>query len=123
MMDSPIEADYWAARRQAGLIELAAWGAIEVRGADRAGFLHRLLTNAIAGLAEGSGCEAALTSAAAKLVAHMLVLAEREAHWLLMERVCLSNALNTLAHYVITEDVQLRNRSDDIRLLSLQGPA
>ena len=63
---------YWALRRNAGLVALSAWSAIEVRGADRAAFLHRLLTNALNALSPGTGCEAGLTTASAKIIAMLL---------------------------------------------------
>ena len=51
--------DYRAIREGAALGAAAARGQIAVAGADRAGYLHGLLTNDIAALTPGSGCYAA----------------------------------------------------------------
>ena len=77
------EAEYQTLRAATGLLDVSTRALIELRGADRADFLQRLLTNNIARLAPGSGCRAALLEASAKLIADLLVLAEADAHWLL----------------------------------------
>ena len=114
--------EYQAVRHHAGLIECAAWGAVEVRGADRVTFLHNLLTQDIKTLGTGACREAALVTPAAKLLADLVVLAGADAHWLLLPRSRIETVLKTLEHYLITEDVALQDRSADHRILALQGP-
>lgn len=116
------EQEYWALRQGAGLVELSVWSAVEVRGADRAAFLHRLLTNALSTLSPSAGCEAGLTTAAAKIIAMLLVLADTDAHWLLLNRARLEAALKTLDRYIITDDVQLVDHAADLSVFALLGP-
>ncbi|MCY2965694.1 MAG: hypothetical protein NT069_19030 [Planctomycetota bacterium] len=49
---------------------------IELRGADRAKFLHNFCTNDIKGLSTGNGCEAFITSIQGKILGHVFVYAE-----------------------------------------------
>src|SRR3989338_7848865 len=79
------EAEYRALRTGVGLIDYSTQGLIQVQGADRAAFLHNLLTNDIKRLAPGSGCRAALLNANGKLISELLVLADEQAHWLMCE--------------------------------------
>ncbi|MBI3330580.1 MAG: hypothetical protein HYZ96_00545, partial [Candidatus Omnitrophica bacterium] len=113
---------YRAVRERAGLIDGSIWGAVEVRGADRAGFLHNLLTQDIASLAPGTAIEAALVTPAAKLLADLLVLAEPQAHWLIAPRGRVETVVQTLDRYLITEDVTLADRRGSHAVLALQGP-
>jgi len=117
-----IEEEYRAVRTHAGLIDWSTQSLLEVRGADRAFFLHNLLTQHITQLAPGSGAHAALVTPNAKLLAELLVLADEQAHWLLTDRSRVETVLKTLERYVITEDVSLHDRSADVALLALQGP-
>lgn len=122
MMEALSLEAYRAVRERAGLIEGPIWGAVEVRGADRAGFLHNLLTQDIKSLAPGTAIEAALVTPAAKLLADLVVLAEPEAHWLIAPRGRIDMVVQTLDHYLITEDVTLADRRGSHAVLALQGP-
>ena len=117
----PIE-EYWAVRRQTGLLDLSWLGVLEVRGTDRISFLHNLLTNDIKALAPGSGCQACLLTVQARLVAAMLVLAEAEAHWLIVDRRCAEAVCATLGRFIITEDVTVTDRTPHYSVVALQGP-
>ncbi len=66
-------AEYNAARSAVVLVDQSPRGKIEVSGADSARFLHNLTTNDILHLSPGSGCEAFLTTAKAKVIAYLLI--------------------------------------------------
>ena len=116
------EQAYRAVQERCGIIDWPAWGVIHVGGVDRAGFLHNLLSNDIAALQPGGGCEAALLTASGKLVASLIVLADSDALWLLVDRARLTTVVSTLERYRITEDVALTDVSADWTVLALQGP-
>lgn len=116
------EQAYRAVQERCGLIDWPAWGLIRVGGVDRAGFLHNLLSNDITALQPGGGCEAALLTASGKLLAHLIVLADSDALWLLADRARLATVVSTLERYRITEDVALTDVSADWTVLALQGP-
>ncbi|MBI3320187.1 MAG: aminomethyl transferase family protein [Candidatus Omnitrophica bacterium] len=117
-----LDSEYRAVRHHAGLIDWSVWGLIEVRGVDRVSFLQNLLTNDIKKLQPGAGCQAALLTSTAKLVADLLVLADHEAHWLVVQRSHAAELLKTLDRYLITEQVTLHDQTQTHALLSVQGP-
>ncbi len=112
--------EYRAVRERAGIIDWVTCGAIEVRGVDRVAFLHNLLTQDIKRLAPG---RAALVTPTAKVLADLLVVAESDAHWLLTDRSRVETVRATLDRYVISEVVELIDRSNELTTLAIQGPA
>src|SRR3990167_3038898 len=114
--------DYETLTQSAGLVDLPEWGVVEISGHDRIAFLHNLLSNDIQTLAPGQSCRAALLAPNAKLIAELVVLAERERHWLLTPRACLPALLSNLERYRISEQVALADQSSDWTLLAAQGP-
>ncbi len=80
---------------------------IEMRGADRASFLHNLCTNDIKRLQPGTGCEAFITDVRGKTIGHVNVFCHADR--LTMETVA-EQAGVLIPHfdkYLITEDVEL----------------
>jgi tRNA-modifying protein YgfZ len=104
------------------LADLGPRTIVELRGDDRAKFLHNLCTNNITGLAVGQGCEAFLLNAQGKTLAHVLVFASDDA--LRLETVAgqaefLSKHLD---RYLIRERVEIVDRTGELRQLLLAGP-
>lgn len=116
------EAEYEALRTACGLIDYSTQALIEVTGADRASFLHNLLTNDIKRLTAGTGCHAALLEANAKLIADVLVLADVDALWLLCDANRAKMVTQTLERYLFSEQVTLTNHERRFATLALQGP-
>lgn len=110
-----------AAIHGAVVIDLPGRTQLELTGQDRASFLHNFCTNHIKGLAVGQGCEAFITSIKGRILGHVLVFAGPER--LLVETVPGQGAA-LLAHldkYIITEDVQLADKSGEWGQLYLSG--
>jgi folate-binding protein YgfZ len=86
-------------------------------------FLHNLCTNDIKNLGPGFGCEAFLTTAKARVVAQFFVsrLADE-----LLRLDTVAGAGETLCkhldHYLISEQVEIADRSDELGQLLLCGP-
>ena len=94
---------------------------IEFRGSDRTTFLHNLCTNDIEKLQIGQGCEAFITNVQGKTIGHVVIAVEEDSIWL---STVPGQADMLLAHfdrYLITEDVQLSDRSDDWQMLVIGG--
>src|SRR5881396_3468495 len=75
-------AEYEAAQSSAAILDLSALNKIEVRGHDRAKFLHNLCTNDVKGLAPGRGCEAFFTTVQGKIMAYVRVFAGDDSIWI-----------------------------------------
>ena len=115
-------AEYETLRTATGLLDGSTQALIEVQGADRADFLHRLLTNDIARLAPGGGCRACLLDASAKLIADLVVLADPDRLWLLCDLTRAEIVAQTLTRYLFSEQVTVANHERRQAVLALQGP-
>ncbi len=116
------EAEYAALATGVGLIDYSIYSTIDVQGADRVGFLHNLLSNDIKRLRPGQGCQAALLTANAKVLATCLVLAEEASVRLLCHATTASLVTQTLEQYHFSEDVTIINHERRDAILALQGP-
>lgn len=117
-----VEYEYWEVRKNTGILDLSHLGRLSVSGRDRSSFLHGLLTNDIVNLKEYQGTRACLLTPKARVLADMYVhnLGDR---LLLDTGESPSNRLkSTLDQFVITEDVRIEDSTDELLLLSLQGP-
>jgi tRNA-modifying protein YgfZ len=117
--------EYRQVHERAGLIDVSQRGKIELVGPDAAGFLHNLSTNDIRSLAPGAGCEIFLTNAKAKVVAHGWVYhlpSESQTFWLDVDPAGSENAVEHLNKYLISEQVEMADRTNDFAQLYLVGP-
>ena len=96
---------------------------IEMRGADRAAFLNNFCTNDTVKLAPGNGCEAFLTTGQAKILARLLVFATPESLWIDADPGLAPKIIQHLERYVITEQVEMWDRSETMAQWHLTGPA
>ncbi len=117
-----VDAEYAALRGSTGLIDYSTQAMLEVRGADRAVFLHNLLTNDIKGLAPGGGCRAALLDPSGKLLAECLVLADPDALWLMCDLPLAATVARVLEEHRFSEDVSLTNHERRYAAVALEGP-
>jgi folate-binding protein YgfZ len=114
-------ADYHAVTSDAGFAPLERTQ-IEFTGKDRASFLHNLCTNEIKKLTVGSGCEAFVTSVQGKTVGHGYVFAGPESLVFDTEAGQGEALLKHFDHYLVCEQVELRDRSDEWAEILLAGP-
>lgn len=113
--------DYEAIREQAGCVELPGWSRIELRGADRGRLLNSLGTNRLDDLESGRARETFLTDAKGHVVAHGLVVADKEATSFLTGGPRGDTIANHFAKYIIREDVQVDDRSIQTAVWYLGG--
>jgi tRNA-modifying protein YgfZ len=119
--------EYAGARDQAALFDVSHRGKVELTGADAVPFLHNLCTNDIKNLAPGTGCEAFLTTAKAKAVAHLHVWCSPPGQspaslWLDVAPGGADAVVKHLDHYLISEQVEIADRTTDFGQLHLSGP-
>src|SRR5437660_407196 len=118
---------YQAACTQSVAFDLSAHTKIELSGPEARSFLHNLCTNDVKNLAEGSGCEAFLTTAKARVVTHGFLghfrFGDRQA--LLIDTVPgQADALaRHLKHFIVSEQVEIADRTEDLAMHRVVGPA
>ncbi len=120
---SSIKDEYEVLKSLAGLIDLSSAGVLELAGPDRVRFLHGMITNDVKALQPGRGCYALMLSPQGKTLADLQVYCLEESFLLTIEADLREKLLSSLKKYVIGDRVDLQDRSEDLTVLSLQGPA
>ncbi len=118
----PITADlYQTALQNIVAIPLPERTQLEITGRDRATFLHNFCTNQIKTLPVDQGCEVFIPNIKGRILFHGLVFMGAESLW--FETVP-GQAAALIAHldrYLISEDVQLVDRTHDLAQIYLTG--
>lgn len=100
---------------------LADWTVVELSGSDARKFLHNFCTNEINKLDDGKTCEAFVCDLKGKILAHVLVLALPGKLVLLGTPGSATALVPHLTKYLLDADVTIRDQSDQMRVLCLQG--
>jgi folate-binding protein YgfZ len=102
-----------AASLPAAVADLGQRTRIELTGRDRAKLLHNLCTNDILSLRPGQGCEAFLTSVQGKVLGHIYIFCHEDS--LVLDTVPQqAEAIERhIDRYIIREDVQLHDRTQE----------
>lgn len=116
-------AQYDAAHNSAVLIERAAQGTIALTGADRASFLHSLLTNDIAQLASGRGVYAAYLTPQGRMISDMRVIETGGRMLLAVEAGTAGSLADRFEKLVFSEDVQAKDVTAGLIVLGVHGPS
>jgi folate-binding protein YgfZ len=119
--------EYERARSNCVLFDLSHRGKLEVAGPEARSFLHNLSSNDIRNLAAGSVCEAFLTTATAKVVAYVRIGclnsdARQAVFQLDLAPGTLEGVRKHLDHHLISEQVELTDRTRELALLHIAGP-
>lgn len=115
-------AEYRAVRSHVGLIDLSHRGLLQFTGPDRLSFLQGMLSNDLRPLKTFDGQAAALLTQQGKVIADVRVLCAMNSFYLDFWTK-LKEAITThLDRYLVADDVEIADRSDEYAILSLQGP-
>jgi folate-binding protein YgfZ len=119
---STVDSEYRALQECAGLVDLSCSGVFELKGDDRVRFLHGMVTNDIKSLTPGSGCHAAFLSPQGRMMADLRVFCCEDSLILTTDPAVREKLGPALRKYIIGDRPLLLDRSDELALLSLQGP-
>jgi folate-binding protein YgfZ len=115
--------EYQAATEGVALFDLSQYGKIELAGPDARSFLNNLCTQDVTKLSVGAGCEAFLTTNKARVIAHVWITRREEnVLWLDMVAGLAEKVVKHLNHYLISEQVELTDRTGEFSLMRLVGP-
>lgn len=114
---------YHAARHEAAVLKQPRnRGLLRLSGPERISWLQGMVTNDVEKLHPGQGVYAAHLNAQGKLVAHMTILADSEAVWLVTEASNVKKLGEVLDRMIVMEDVQCEDRSENFEPISVVGP-
>jgi tRNA-modifying protein YgfZ len=118
-----IDAQYRALREEVAALDRSARAILLVEGPDAAAYLNGQLTNEVEGLAEGTGCYAALLDRKGHIQSDMRVLRlAADEIWLDLDPGGAAGVLKHLRTYSVGHDAELEDRSEDWAIVSLIGP-
>jgi len=118
-----LDVGYLAATEAVALLDRSERGKLAVSGPDAAAFLDSLLSNAIAGVAPGTGVDATLLTHKGRMLAEVRVLATEDELLLDTERPALQALFDALHTFRIGYAAELHKRTPQRGLVSLLGPA
>lgn len=113
---------YQLAQHQPFAFDLSSFGKVVVRGKDRSAFLQNFVTNDVVKPGVGSGCEAFLLTAQAKIVAWLRIAIRESDLYVTMEPGLADKVITYLERFIIGEEVELENRSESDFLWLLIRP-
>src|SRR5262245_15705544 len=114
---------YNAAHNSAVLIDRSSEGTIALTGADRASFLHALLTNDVATLPMGRGVYAAYLTPQGRMISDMRVIETGNRTLLNVEREIARPLADRFDKLIFSEDVQVRAATTEHAVTGLLGPS
>jgi len=119
---SSVHSEYWTLQESGALIDLSCSGIFELKGDDRTRFLHGMVTNDIKSLIPGGGCHAAFLSPQGRMTADLHVFCAEDSLILTTEPAGRERLGPALRKYIIGDRSLLIDRSEELAVLSLQGP-
>jgi len=117
-----VEVEYAHVRRDRARFDAAMRGTIRVEGEDARDFLDRMLSQKLVDLKPGSGALAFLVDRTGRLQADLKVLDTGSGLLLDVDVHQAASTATTLEGFIFTEDVRVRDESDQWHRIELHGP-
>ncbi len=119
---SDVQQEFSALINECGVCDLGFRARISLKGADRVRWMNGMVTNNIRDLATGHGVYAFLLNPQGRILGDMNVYSLGETLVAETDRSQLEKILATFDHYIIMDDVEVTNISDEWTALGLVGP-
>ncbi|HET7275685.1 MAG TPA: glycine cleavage system aminomethyltransferase GcvT [Longimicrobiaceae bacterium] len=117
-----ITAEHNAVRTAAGLFDVSHMGEIEVRGREALDFLQYVTTNDLAKVEVGQAQYSTLPKPDGTLLDDLLIYRFPDRYLLVVNASNREKDLAWIMEMASRYEVEVRDRSDDVALLALQGP-
>ena len=114
--------EYAAVRSAVGLMDLSHRGLLQLTGPDRLSFLQGMLSNDLRILRPFTGQYATLLSQQGKVIADVRVLCAMNSFYLDFFESLKEKILAHLNRYLVADEVDIADRSNEYATLSVQGP-
>jgi folate-binding protein YgfZ len=113
--------DYWQAVRGVACFSLSEYGQVDVTGPEAGRFLHNLCTNDVLKLVPGSGCEAFLTTAQAKIVGFVVISRTVTGYRIDAGPGQGTRVAAHLDRYIVSEQVEIGDRTGEFTQVHVAG--
>ncbi len=113
---------YQALRRGCAWLDLAGRGRIEVRGRDRARFLHNVTSNEVKKMVPGDACYAFLLTPQGRIVADLQLLCLPDRFLIDTEPEVADKVRQHILKYKVADQVELENISVETTAIGVEGP-
>jgi aminomethyltransferase len=117
-----ITAEHHAVRRAAGLFDVSPMGEVEVWGERALDFIQAVTTNDVRRIEVGQAQYSTLPNEEGTLLDDLLVYRFPDHYLLVVNASNRARDVEWIRRYAGRFDVELRDRSDELALLALQGP-
>jgi folate-binding protein YgfZ len=114
--------EYHAVRSTAGLLDLSHRGLLQFTGPDRLAFLQGMLSNDLRALTPFEGQHAAILTQQGKVIADVRVLCAMNSFYLDFWANLKEKLITHLNRYLVADEVEIADRTDEYVILSVQGP-
>src|ERR1700731_5178087 len=115
-------AEFAALRAGCGIYDLGSRAKIVLTGSDRMRWLNGMVTNNIRDLEVNRGVYAFLLNPQGRILGDLYAYNRGESILVDTDRSQLEKILATFDHYIIMDDVEVTNLSDDLTALGVSGP-
>lgn len=122
-MDGKSERELVALEEERAFLDRSAWRKVRVTGGDALSWLGDLLTADIAGLEPGRGCRSLLLTPTGRIRADVQVARRDDDLFLLQAPDQPEHIGLALSAYVLSADVSLEDRTNDLALFTVPGRA
>jgi len=119
---SGFDQEYVAARETAAILDTNWHAVIRLAGPDRVRYLNAVTSNNIQSLAEGSGILALLLNPQGHILAELEVYNLPEKLLVLTHASVRERTVATLDKYIIMDDVELEDLTDQVGSFAIEGP-
>ncbi|BDC47696.1 glycine cleavage system protein T [Bryobacterales bacterium F-183] len=109
-------------RNSAAWIDLSSRGKIRVTGEDRARLLHAMTTNQVQGVEPGTASYGFFLSAQGRILADVWIVFRPDDLILITEPETRQKVYDHLDQYIIADDAYLEDVTDQLALISIEGP-
>jgi folate-binding protein YgfZ len=116
------QAELTALQRAAAVYDLGYRAKISLTGSDRVRWLNGMVTNNIRDLAAGHGVYAFLLNPQGHILGDLYAYNRGESITVDTDRRQVEKILATFDHYIIMDDVEVRNLSEELTALGIAGP-
>ncbi len=116
------QAELAALRGGCGVYDLGFRAKIRLTGSDRVRWLNGMVTNNIRDLAVGQGVYSFLLNAQGRILGDLYAYNRGDSIIVDTDRRQIEKMLATFDHYIIMDDVEMTNLSDEMTCLGIAGP-